>query len=123
MTKPAEDPEREARIRDEATVDAHDEEERALGWYYYLDDKISFPFNGSCAVSVRTSTLKPGTHVTILKMAPEDVCMHAMFVTLEFDGAELDVPLSQITPDENSDDDTAEAIGDWHYWVARGYQF
>jgi hypothetical protein len=27
--------------------------------------------------------------------------------------------LIAIDPDE----DTAEAIGDWHYWVARGYLF
>ena len=35
---------REERIYMEAVVDAHDYEERALGWYYYLDDKIMFPF-------------------------------------------------------------------------------
>ena len=33
---------REERIYMEAVVDAHDSEERAMGWYYYLEDKIMF---------------------------------------------------------------------------------
>ncbi|MBZ5565745.1 MAG: hypothetical protein LAP13_25415 [Acidobacteriia bacterium] len=32
------------------------------------------------------------------------------------------VPLSQLTP-LNADESTAEAIGDWHYWVSEGYCF
>jgi hypothetical protein len=43
-------------------------------------------------------------------------------VTVPGRGRNLAVPLSQliaIDPDE----ETAEAIGDWHYWVAQGYLF
>jgi hypothetical protein len=32
------------------------------------------------------------------------------------------VPLSQLVA-INPDQSTAEAIGDWHYWVAQGYCF
>lgn len=35
---------RENRIDYEIVVDAYDESERAMGWYYYLQDKIIFPF-------------------------------------------------------------------------------
>jgi hypothetical protein len=38
------DPEREHRIDHEVVVDAYDSEERAIGWYYYLQEKITFPF-------------------------------------------------------------------------------
>ncbi len=31
-------------------------------------------------------------------------------------------PLSQLAPID-PDESTAEAIGDWHYWVAWGYVF
>jgi len=34
----------------------------------------------------------------------------------------LAIPLSQIKP-LNADDDTVEAIGDWHYWKKQGYTF
>jgi hypothetical protein len=37
------DPVREDRIHSEAIVDAGPEEQ-ALSWYYYLENKISFPF-------------------------------------------------------------------------------
>ena len=39
---------REERILMEAVVDAYSPEEQAMGWYYYLDDKIAFPFQGKC---------------------------------------------------------------------------
>ncbi len=39
---------REERISMEAVVDAYNPEEQAMGWYYYLDDKITFPFQGKC---------------------------------------------------------------------------
>ena len=34
---------REYRIHDEAIVDAYGETERAMSWYYYMDDKLRFP--------------------------------------------------------------------------------
>ncbi|MGO9305501.1 MAG: calcium-binding protein, partial [Candidatus Korobacteraceae bacterium] len=34
---------REERIHNEAIVDAYGPEEQALGWYYYLENKIQFP--------------------------------------------------------------------------------
>ena len=40
--------EREHRIDYEAVVDAYDEIERAMGWYYYLEGKITFPFEAIC---------------------------------------------------------------------------
>jgi hypothetical protein len=39
---------REERIFMEAVVDANGPEEQAMGWYYYLDDEISFPFAAKC---------------------------------------------------------------------------
>jgi Calcium binding len=55
-------------------------------------------------------------------MAPEDACSPDMLVLIRWQGRKMAVPLSQlaaIDPDES----TAEAIGDWHYWVAQGYMF
>lgn len=44
MSKEKIDEARENRIIMEVVVDAYDEEERAMGWYYYLDDKLMLPF-------------------------------------------------------------------------------
>ena len=48
MKKPKKDPVREDRIHNEANVDANGPEEQVMGWYYYLDDKIRFPFQAKC---------------------------------------------------------------------------
>ena len=37
-------PARERRIHDEIIVDASGPEEQAMGWYYYLESTIRFPF-------------------------------------------------------------------------------
>lgn len=121
MKKIERDEEREQRITNEAIVDAYGPEEQAMGWYYYLEDKITFPFTARCAEERRISPLKKGEKVSVIKMAPEEDCMHEMFVMIEWQSRSLGVPLAQIEP-VGVDDLTQEAIGDWHYWVKRGYQ-
>ena len=39
---------REERIHNEVIVDAYGPEEQALGWYYYLENQIQFPFAARC---------------------------------------------------------------------------
>jgi Calcium binding len=46
MRKFKKDPIREARIN-EAIADAYGPEERALGWYYYLENQSRVPFEAS----------------------------------------------------------------------------
>ena len=113
---------REYRIAMEAIVDAYGPEEQAMGWYYYLDDKIQFPFEARCIATRPISPLKAGERVRVIQMAPEDECMREMFVEIEWQKRTFGVPLAQLQPLE-VDEDTQEAIADWHYWVARGYEF
>ena len=46
MSKPKRSHIREGRIRNEAIVDANGPEEQAMGWYYYLENKLRFPLSG-----------------------------------------------------------------------------
>jgi hypothetical protein len=55
-------------------------------------------------------------------MAPEDSCPAEMLVIIRWHDRTMAVPLSQLVA-TNPDSSTAEAIGDWHYWVAQGYYF
>ena len=59
--KPTTAPEREDRITDEIIVDCHDEEERAMGWYYYLDEQLEFPFTATCIVKRPSSPCRSRT--------------------------------------------------------------
>ena len=124
MPKEPKDDAIEDRIHNEAVVDAYDEEERAMGWYYYLENKMQFPLEAKCTKRERTSPLKVGATVRVTGMAPVEECENRVLVTIDDEGDDLDVPLAQLEPTENTEDDeTREAIYDWHYWVNRGYQF
>ncbi len=113
---------REYRIDMEAVVDAYNEEERAMGWYYYLEGKLSFPFLAKCVAKRSTSPLRVGDEVEVIGMAPEEDCEHEMFVTMRWEREGLAVPLSQLKV-IHGDDETREAVEDWHYWTERGYEF
>jgi Calcium binding len=119
MKKPRRDPIREDRIENEAIVDAGPEEQ-AMSWYYYLESKIRFPFAAKCIVADLVSPLRKGETVEVIRMAAEDSCEHEMFVQVRWQGRKMAVPLSQLAPID-PDESTEEAIGDWHYWIARGY--
>jgi hypothetical protein len=49
-------------------------------------------------------------------------CEHEMYVDVTWRDKTLAVPLAQIIP-LDSDEDSTEAVEDWHYWVNRGYTF
>jgi hypothetical protein len=113
---------REERIEQEIVVDAYTPEERAMGWYYYLEGKLHFPFTATCIKRRATSPFKIGESLVITGLAPEDDCMSDIIVLTEWHGRTLGVPLAQIRP-RNVQPDTKEGIDDWHYWVAMGYRY
>lgn len=122
MPKPTRDEDREHRIAMEAIVDEYNEEERALGWYYYLQDKLNFPFRAKCVQDRKISPLSVGDSFNVIGMAPEDECMHEIFVAIKWNRKTLAIPLAQLKPVEG-DHDTQEGIEDWHYWIRMGYQY
>ena len=123
MTRIEKDVAREDRIYMEAIVDANGPEEQAMGWYYYLDDRIRFPFQARCIEVAVVSPRRQGEEVKVLKSAPADACEHGMFVEVRRRRqCTFAAPLAQMQPIE-VDANTAEAIADWRYWVERRYEF
>jgi hypothetical protein len=92
-----------------------------MGWYYYLDDKLQFPFTAICSAKRAISPLQLGDEIDILRMAPEEECKREMFVITRGEKDGLAVPLSQLTPIDTTDKQTRQAVKDWHYWVQMGY--
>lgn len=113
---------REHRIMMEIIVDAYGPEEQSMGWYYYLEDTLSFPFLAKCVSRRAISPLHTGDEVDVLGMAPDSECAREMFVTIRWEREGLAVPLSQLEA-INADAKTNEAVEDWHYWVTMGYEF
>lgn len=119
---PKKDKAREDRIIMEIVVDAYDENERALGWYYYLEDKLAFPFKAKCVARREISPLKMGEEVQVIGMPSEDECEREIFVTVRCDEDSLAFPLSQLAG-VDVEEETRQAIEDWRYWVEQGYEF
>jgi len=120
--QPHRSPRREARIEQEVVVDAYTSDERAMGWYYYLEGKLRFPFTATCIKRRATSPFKIGEPLSITGLAPEQDCMSEIIVITQYHGRPLGVPLAQLRP-RKVDLATKQAIEDWHYWVAMGYQY
>ena len=89
---------REERIDNEVVVDAYGPEERAMGWYYYLEGKIRFPFQAQCIAAKTISPLLEGEKAEVRRMAPEDACSGDMLVLIQWHGRNMAVPLSQLIP-------------------------
>jgi len=117
----AEDEEREERIQNEIIVDSYGPEEQALGWHAYLSGKLHFPFSARCVVRREISPLEPGEEVEVVGMASDEECMHEMFVLIRWRQRHLAVPLMQLEG-VLMDEETQQAIEDWHYWMNQGYE-
>ena len=125
MRAPKRDDEREERIVMEVVVDCYNEHEAWSGWWCYLDGKLKLPFQAECVRVRRGSPLKVGERVTVTGLLDDDEAAHSlaeMQVEIEWQDRTLGVPLAQLT-DIEVNDEMAEAIADWHYWVAQGRQF
>jgi hypothetical protein len=122
MAKRKEEPAREKRISMEIVVDAYDAWEQAMGWYYYLQDTLRFPFPAICRKKRTVSPLKLKEKVEVIEMPQEEECEREIFVKISWQDRTFGVPLSQLAY-VGKDAKTARAIEDWHYWVERGYTF
>lgn len=115
------DEQREQRLLMEIIPDASGPEEQATSWYYYLEEHLQFPFLTTCITRRAISPLHSGDEVEVVGMAPKEECEHEMFVLTPWDRDTLAVPLSQLEV-IHGDDKTQQAVEDWHYWTAQGYQ-
>jgi hypothetical protein len=70
---------------------------------------------------IRKSPLKLDEVITVMDMISGDDS-YEMLAEIEFMGRTMGVPLHQLEPLDVAEE-TRQVIEDWHYWVARGYQF
>jgi Calcium binding len=109
------------RLSFEIMPDAYGPEEQALSWYYYLEEHLGFPFQARCVKERATSPLRVDDKVDVVGMPTEEVCEHDMFVNIQWHRRVLAVPLAQLMGVE-VEEETKQAVQDWHTWVDRGYE-
>ena len=73
MAKTKPNAEREKRIDLDIVVDCYDEDERAMGWYYYLQDQLQMPFTATCIDKRAISPLRVKDEVEVIGMPPEPI--------------------------------------------------
>src|SRR5260370_37121354 len=71
---------REHRIEMEVVVDAYNEEERAMSWYYYLEEHLAFPFEGRIRKAMAASPLRSDETVSVTGLAHKYLCRVGFFV-------------------------------------------
>jgi hypothetical protein len=93
-----------------------------MGWYYYLENVLQFPFQAECTSHRAVSPLRLGAVVDVVGMPPDEECMREMFVMIRWGRRRLAVPLSQLQT-LRATAKTRQAVEDWHYWIKQGYRF
>jgi hypothetical protein len=116
------EPAREKRIDMDIVVDCYGDQEQAMGWYYYMEDNLEFPFKATCVRKRDISPLKLKEKVAVVGMPSIDECEREMFVSIVWNERTFSVPLAQLEY-AGRDKESRQAVKDWHYWVRQGYQF
>ena len=121
-TEPERDEVREHRITMEIIVDAYDEGERAMGWIMYLGQAelpLPDPLHQGAKDIPLAGWRRGGSrrHGPRGRLPARDVRGDALEHRRTFA-----IPLSQLKV-VHGDGKTIQAVGDWHYWVERGYEF
>src|SRR5581483_7942592 len=77
--KPKRNAKREKRITMEVIVDCYNRQEVAMGWYYYLEGRLQFPFTATCIAQRAVSPLRVKDKVEVIGMPPEAECECEVF--------------------------------------------
>ena len=123
MAEPARDEAREERMMMEIVVDAYRPGRAGHGCYYYLEGQLRFPLLAHCIAKRAISPPRIGDEVEVVGMAPEEECEHEMFMLMPWERRALAVPLFQLKVGSHVNEETRQALEDWHYWFKRGYEF
>ena len=103
-------------------ADCHNSDERAMAWFYYVAEEISYPFQAKCISEIHSSPLLKDEPVEVKDIASAEACEHAIFVQISWKNRSLAVPLEQLQGIDVSEV-TQTVIEDWHYWANQGYSF
>jgi hypothetical protein len=122
MSRIPRDEEREKRIDFDVVVDAYDDVERAMGWFYYLAEQCDFPFKARCIAERSISPLLVDEEVEVISEASAKECERELFVEVQWKDRQMAVPLSQLSIVESSNT-SKQIVEDWQCWVLRGYEF
>ena len=110
------DPTREHRILYEVIVDAYDEEEQAMGWYYYMADNLEFPIEATVRFALKggQSEVKPAQIVDVDSKSERGSAIRLGIVEPGNERVQYISPEDIVRLDTTPEN--LEIINDWLYW-------
>jgi Calcium binding len=108
-------------IGEEITVDAKDDEDIFMGWYYFMAETLEFPFKATATIRKRDGTTEEHT-VDVVEDATDGgrFRCQAYYVNVDYQGVLMKVEIADLQP-INASEETLKAITVWKYWHAKGY--
>ncbi len=119
MAEPTRDEEREERIMMEIVVDAYGPEEQAMGWYYYLEENIEFPFKATAQLRNTDGATVP-KEVNVVGLASDEEGITGKDFLLDIEAGEYinTIAFSKLSRIKASPQ-TKEVFAVWNYWIGR----
>ena len=93
--------------------------EVAADWYYYLEERLVFPFRARCGAALFPQPAHRGQDFEVIGLATEDACTNDMRVMMRIHGTKVIVPLVLLEVTE-AFGETIEAVAQWKSWVRSG---
>lgn len=106
--------ERQYRIDYEIIVDAYDDHEVNMGWYYYYNDDLQFPITATAKLKRRNGKQEE-VEIQLVDVAsePEEELKFGMVMTMQ--GFVFPISLLQISSVDTTDENL-EMLNDWLFW-------
>ena len=100
----------------EIIVDCYDEYEVSMGWYYYMEETLKFPFKAKAKLKKVDGSVKL-TEIQVTGLAADEEGFMGNDFDLEIltGGHFSNIHYSQLSQIK-ADDETLEAFAIWEYW-------
>jgi len=101
----------------EIIVDAYDDIEVSMGWYYTFDERLVFPFYANAQLKKKDKTIESKRVKMVGIHSKEEHFINKDFqLEMEESGYILPINYSQLSNIE-ADDETLEMFQIWDFWV------
>ena len=105
----------------EVVVDAYDDSEVYMGWYYFMSERLKFPFKAVATIKKRNGSTEESTVEVVEDATDGDrFKCQAYYVNVDYEGVMMKVEVGDLKP-INASEETLKAITVWQYGKENGY--
>ena len=109
------DDEMQEKIDDEIIVDAYDEYEQSMGWFYFFDETLENPFTATAQLKKRDGTTE-SKQVKVVGLASKEEDFTNKDFNLEIEQGQYLRPIAYSALSAiKASDETLEAFGIWDF--------